>query len=43
MTPPLLTSNRRVEAALRAAAPAGGGPDRPAAKAPAEESAPDPL
>ncbi|MFK4546424.1 MFS family permease [Streptomyces tendae] len=37
-----MTSNRRVEAALRAAAPADG-PDRPASKKPAEESAPDVL
>ncbi|MDQ1051527.1 MFS family permease [Streptomyces sp. V4I2] len=37
-----MTSNRRVEAALRAAAPAGG-PDHPASKDPALESAPDLL
>jgi uncharacterized membrane protein YfcA len=34
-----MTSNRRVEAALRAAAPADG-PDHPASKDPAQESAP---
>lgn len=37
-----MTSNRRVEAALRAAAPAGS-PDHPASKEPALESAPDAL
>ncbi|MFG2987108.1 MFS transporter, partial [Streptomyces sp. NPDC048258] len=37
-----MTSNRRVEAALRAADPAGG-PDHPASKEPAQESAPDVL
>ena len=35
-----MTSNRRVEAALRAAAPAGG-PERPASEVPALESASD--
>ncbi|MFG2480584.1 MFS transporter, partial [Streptomyces fagopyri] len=34
-----MTSNRRVEAALRAAAPADG-PDHPAGEDPARESAP---
>ncbi|MGX1502884.1 UNVERIFIED_CONTAM: MFS family permease [Streptomyces graminofaciens] len=37
-----MTSNRRVEAALRAAAPAGR-PDHRVSKEPAEESAPDVL
>ena len=35
-----MTSNRRVEAALRAAAPAAGGPGHPASGEAAEESAP---
>jgi hypothetical protein len=37
-----MTSNRRVEAALRAAAPAGS-PDHLAGKDPTQESAPDLL
>ena len=37
-----MTSNRRVEAALRAATPADG-PDHPAGKGPAQESALDVL
>jgi hypothetical protein len=40
-----MTSNRRVEAALRAAAPAApaGDPDHPASEEPAEENAPSLL
>jgi hypothetical protein len=37
-----MTSNRRVDAALRAAAPAGS-PDHPASREAAQESAPDVL
>jgi hypothetical protein len=38
----VVASNRRVEASLRAAAPADG-PDHPASKEPAQKSAPDAL